>query len=810
MTALRIKSPHYDRFFAANNPKTIELRSYHCNKAKGQIILLLKSGDKIDGKHVVRGYTRFIECRLIHVEDLHQYESEHQVIGARDWVAERYGGEKRWMYMWKFDRTVKFEQAVPCYPTAGSQSWVSLYFDPSVRHFIPSSDQCEEKSIALAPEHLSEKPAPTDLNARQIRDLYKDYFLNEYPSLAVVYDLIDAKSGSENEFFESLSYIVECLRRNYSVLPVWKKRITAKHSSKIWIDIKLRRVHNGYSYSKSVNGQRVFIHNWRDSCVQTTLATNASLQSVVHNEWSTSDKHKAGHVGFASKESTLCVLCKQSGYKCIDKGNPFLRCATCSNDWHLHCIHESLLAASFYPPTLALPNNKYCRQSIFRTHKNGNYIVPGSDKFICVICRCKKQKRKRSQNHCLSWTYLFAFKDFHYFQHQGDYIRLKTTELNDGYLNLSQWWNSNLIDVRFVCYDRWQALPISKEGYQESLEVIKRIQRFGKKYNYFSSRDLNFFAKSSQLFAPIACHPIFWKSRGAIGSIIGRHIVSAAEHFLIRHLIVRDVSKGHYYSTSGDLETVIPVTSGHDIDFHPQQWDITASGSRTKYYCGPGHYTHPIAGNGRHNTTGIARKRDKHIAAVLCELNAQNSCFPQHLKLVKEFIAARYKSVKDDWIPCNAMQTNCYSSSGLIENHWDSLDWFFENAVIVYKTYKNSGIHLQYQSRRSKSVNPWMYHPLFEGDICDLRRWSFCWYQHCKTQWMVADKQGSVSTIFRNIRSTAMMYPYPHENQQQTHFIINDEIIEFLEDYYETRLTSTKYKALCSELRRKQRSMNMN
>lgn len=728
------------------------VRHEESNLCEAQIVMVHSSNN--EGQ--VIGYTRFYEEHFLHSSEIPNGTLNNN----------------QWFYVWTFEKLTVLSE-----PRTAVLRDEHVFFDPKSGKFV---NKGEQHSSLL---HVQQPMTKSEFGSKKLYQFYKRLFLKKHSSLKFIVKIIEKKNKKVSKLLRYLSYIAECLKRNHSIQPYWTSKFN-EHSSEcfdeLWSSIKKFTLQHGFEYVLEKGDNKRTIETWRASCCATTSATDSSFEQVIMNEFAEWDA--PGHASFGAKTSPLCTLCQTKGYRCQSKGNPFLKCCECFGVFHLHCVYWKILDNIYYHPTLTLPNKRtFGRDYVYFDQPNGKYLVPGSKSFKCILCRAQTCKHQQNSD---DWQYILKHRGYHYLEKNDVYVRYKSRHLNVYYAALAKWWNSEKIDVRHVCYDRWQIATFSISEYVNSqrsrMYLLKECCRQGIDGLQQILPEENFF--------PIRCEPIFWKSMGKLGSIITRNVLSESELSLIISCMVPYVTSECGYEENNNKKLLKWVVPRQHPNHFEQQWDITRRGRRCKNYNGVAHYTDPIYGNCKIK----APKSSQKSRPVLCQLQeTKNAEFPLLLKLITTFIADRYASIQSDWIRPNQMQNNCYGAGAFIENHWDSSDWFEENGVLLLKTFKNSGLHLGYQSFRNKSVNPYLLHPLFQGDFCELRKWTFDWYQHCRSHWMCADNKGSITTIFRYVKETALFYKY---KQQQ--IIWNIMLRQHIRNYYMTRLRPDYHKNL--------------
>ena len=201
-----------------------------------------------------------------------------------------------------------------------------------------------------------------------------------------------------------------------------------------------------------------------------------------------------------------------------------------------------------------------------------------------------------------------------------------------------------------------------------------------------------------------------------------------------------------------------------------------------KLYFGNAHYTHPLWGNARRliknrkyiNSISLFLSSSLFVSLTMKHWEKQNKIdnfqpilcklpiiqyYPTLLQIITKWFNNRYKVLQGTttWKKTNQLQINSYAPGGKIQPHFDSSDWFSQ--VLLYKVIHNSGVHLS-AGPHGHVWNPYLFHPLPEGSILRLTKWSHTWYKHSRAPWMSAPG-GSVTAIFRFVRENATFYPYP-------------------------------------------------
>ncbi len=590
---------------------------------------------------------------------------------------------------------------------------------------------------------------------------------------AFIFEHIANKTNSLDDFLYFSSYTIECLRRQKSVIQYFIKN--KKNIKLIFSEIVNFKLHRGYTYKYAGHS----IRSWDDLldvCVSNKKRVYQMAPKDLYVNKPKNSRNDDLYVNKRKKPYKFCRLCGINDYICRHIHSPFVDCVECGGSWHICCV----INLSYYPPTLGPVNKRtYARNRYYQS--TTTYVVKDSMDYVCVCCSAIRYKTKQD---CISIDdiYLFKIGDKHYFEKyqtyknaasgKHEYYFCKSYQINKYYLALARWWNSDIIRNDFVSYDSWMPIDmrqIIQNKFKSSKEIIKRIwniiykkyptyhTKFSKKYllkygGWDKYYDLNI------LYA-VECNVSYWKTRMMIGVRIVDHLLYKMEHHLLRHIISDKICHKVEYDDEWDTIKRIEIKGQKQTkDQEEQEWDHTQSGNRVKFYCGY-NYCNAVYGNCRDwKIASIKQNGYKdygYYRAVLCKIPNE---WPILMRLVNEFMSMRYGCVTDNWETTNQMQNNGYSDTGMIDNHFDDETWF--GGMIIYKVARDSGLHLQQYSRAGCVVNARMFVPLPEGSLIQMTKWARTWFKHGKSSWM-NHNGGSISSMFRYVLPTALLYPYP-------------------------------------------------
>ena len=834
VSALIVSQKDNDLFFRRSKPKRMVVSTKPCRKNKGQIILIVASGSC-----VVRGWVRFVTTFPIKKRELKKFQHIHCMPGDTAAICNQISGRDRSYYFaWIFGDAHEFSKPMISPSYSGGQ-WRRYYLSIKNKGFIPKkykfsmnannqrvkiADDTNVVSIVcgvgfneddIDSDYLTDRDESDDdpniendansfaINTRMDCDdthyhskndfCWKAFLKNEFSEYKDLIDFIFSQTSTQHQFLQCISYTICCLRRNKSVRVIWKQWKTSDTNRNLfWSKIKNFELHFGLSYVLFADDTCVNIPNWKSACIDCSVATLSTFDDIVLKEFGS--KHKRGHASHGSASDPWCAICKRSGYKCTYKGNnPFLFCSCCNLSIHLEHIPKEELANAYYSPTLSLPNKRYERALLYQdtTTRGLRFLVPDQPLYKCVLCKS------------IDFQYLFSYKNKHYFLHHSKIVKYGLEQLNCYYLAQLDWWKT--IDSRIVNYDRWKLSKQIKCSDANSIftkltdEFLSRSTSKNDQFiEYMKCRE----RKMSLL--TIECRPRFWKSGGRIGTTIIRNLCLPRNHFILRHILMKSVCSSYEYydeNLSVSEPRIMHISTKKSdavIEQYPEQYDVTKDGKRIKFYNGPGHYNDPVNGNSKINKIKVGAANQ----AVVSKLNESNSNFDCLHRLCMHYYGAKLSEYLQDYVEPNGIQINAYEGhkQGIIENHKDSQDHYVANSVYLTKTYKNSGVHFGYQSRRKRSINPYLFHPLYEGDFLIVDKYAFNWFDHCKMHWMNSDTNGSITTILRRFRPEAMWYPYPRTFVTNNVPLYTEELVRELKKYYQNRMNAHSYSHLTSAL----------
>ena len=684
-------------------------------------------------------------------------------------------------FIWVLQSIKKFDHPIPYMRIQGAQTWQRI---PTWKGYIFHHSQKLQKSFAACIPYTLKSIESIRANACNTTTTTTNYTIwntkfvetckkNEISEKQLI-KIISKTVQSVYEYCWCISYLNCIIQRNESIKCTLQQICNDLNQIEKFVQnlLNKKKLHHGKSYK--INNHK--ISTWKQNakkCIRHSnfLLMNDSLQ-----------------------KDDICCCCKRTA---VMGSAPFVMCSLgCKQLYHLHCLPASLL--KYKRPTTTEPHKrtyerKYCYENC---------------KIKCHQCRSKLITEKIAEG-VTNYEYIGKIKHYHYLSKQIEnkfkYYKCSKDVLNTYYCAISQWYN-DLIPNDFINYDKWCNIKYNTNDFKKSAakfeELLKETFTMYPKYKTIWNK-LKYDDDNTN-FDPIKCEPTFYKSNICIGSKIFSHVFFKRELNLLKYIAAQQTCEKIKYhitpkkTTNKEIKSIQPLHEDGRlkklISKHHQQFDFAGMRLRVKVYYGYAHYTNPCIGNSstlkkkmgqklnsiNNNDNELSTEEQtkyinkinnniKQSKAVLCRI-PEPQHYPKIMQLFNEFVNIRYKSINARWNTnkTNQVQLNAYAAGGRIESHYDNQSWF--DKVLLMKIFNNSGLHLSCHGVTGHPIHPYFYHPLMEGSLLELTKWTFTYWHHSRFPWMSKDG-GSITGIFRDVVSNPIYHQYPDPSNKKCVFI---------------------------------------